>query len=66
MKELQVFNNEAFGTVRAEEDKTQCLVLHTVAACIVSMLTDTFTTSEADTILEMVTHELHSEDETYE
>lgn len=39
------------------------VILETVASCIVSMLTDTFTMTEAETILDMVNHEIHCVDE---
>jgi hypothetical protein len=49
-------------TIRSKEE----IILETVASCIVSILTDTFTRSEANTILEMVRDELHSEDNQHE
>ena len=48
--------------IRSKEE----IILETVASCIVSVLSDTFTQSEADTILKMVHDELHSEDNCHE
>ena len=44
-----------------KENEARLLIYETVATCIAGMF-DTFTTSEADTILKMVHNEIHRED----